>query len=126
MKEESTKVGNYFRKTDERLMQVNEDLAKCTNTQQDQKFDIDKLFSTTNSHTSRLNTAEEKIAKLLTDCVDLRETKTDLTIYHAEIKQMNETIKKTVETALTSEALTKNMIDFIHKYEPIYVQRQIS
>ena len=107
-------------------MQVNEDLAKCTNTQQDQKFDIDKLFSTTNSHTSRLNTAEEKIAKLLTDCVDLRETKTDLTIYHAEIKQMNETIKKTVEISLTSEALTKNMIDFIHKYEPIYVQRQIS
>lgn len=39
---------------------------------------------------------------------------------------MNETIDRTVVLSNATDAQTKNMIEFIYKYEPIYIQRQIS
>ena len=51
----------------------------------------------------------------------MKETKTDLSMYETEKNLMEETLDKGVRTALMAESLTKNMIDFIHKYEPIYI-----
>ena len=85
------------------------------------KFDIDKLVALTTSHSEKIDRCEKTIAKLCTDTVYLKETKTDLAKYDKEIKQIRENIDSTIKTANESYSLTKNMIEFIHKYEPIYI-----
>ena len=47
-------------------------------------------------------------------------------MYDKEIKKINADIDTTVRTANESYSLTRNMIEFIHKYEPVYIQRQIT
>ena len=61
------------------------------------------------------------IAKLQTESVTLFETKTDLSLYTQEIKKINETLDKAVKTSQNAESLTKNMVEFVYKYEPIYI-----
>ena len=61
------------------------------------------------------------MAKLTTDTVYLAETKTDLARYEKEIKKISAEIHSAVVTANESFSLTRNMIEFIHKYEPVYI-----
>ena len=60
------------------------------------------------------------------ETVRLATSKTDLKEYQKEIASLREVVDKTTRTANSSESLTQNMIEFIHKYEPIYIQRQIT
>ena len=39
------------------------------------------------------------------------------------MEQLDEDLKSTLEQAQKAESLTITMIDFIHKFEPIFVQR---
>ena len=55
------------------------------------------------------------------DTVMLAETKTDIAVYDQEIKKINTDIDVTVRTSNESYSLTRNMIEFIHKYEPVYI-----
>lgn len=74
-----------------------------------------------NAHQEKIERCEKSVAKLLTDTVHLAETKTDLDLYNKQVKEFNETIDSAVSTANDSFSLTRNMIEFIHKYEPIYI-----
>ena len=78
------------------------------------------------AHSEKIDRCEKTVARLSTDTVLLAETKTDLAVYDKEIKKINADIDTTVRTANESYSLTRNMIEFIHKYEPIYIQRQIT
>lgn len=82
-------------------------------------------MSTSQTHTEQLERGLADIAKLQTESVTLFETKTDLSLYTQEIKKINETLDKAVKTSQNAESLTKNMVEFVYKYEPIYIQRQI-
>lgn len=44
------KLQNYYRKTDEQIMKVNEEIMEFRNASLLQKFDIDKLMSAKNHH----------------------------------------------------------------------------
>ena len=57
----------------------------------------------------------------MVDTARLSETKTDLSRYIPEMKKMGDGLIKATITANNSESLTRNMIDFIHKYEPIFI-----
>ena len=78
------------------------------------------------AHSEKIDRCEKTVARLSTDTVLLAETKTDLAVYDKEIKKINADIDTTVRTANESYSLTRNMIEFIHKYEPVYIQRQIT
>ena len=90
------------------------------------KFDIDKLQAIANNSTDQLTRSLANIAKLLTDTVILGETKADLKKYEAEIARLDKSLDQTIRTSNRAESLTNNMIEFIHKYEPVFIQRQIS
>ena len=121
-----TKVAMYFRKTDEAMERTRTDLIDIKDLTSLLKFDIDKITSLQGQHEERITRNQNEINKCLLDIVKLKETKTDLSIYEKEKIEMNETLEQGLRTALMAESLTKNMIDFIHKYEPIYIQRQIT
>ena len=121
-----TKVAMYFRKTDEAMERTRTDLVEIKDLQGLMKFDIDKITSLQAQHEERITRNQNEINKCLLDIVKLKETKTDLKMYEAEKVEMNENLDRGLRTALMAESLTNNMIDFIHKYEPIYIQRQIT
>lgn len=62
----------------------------------------------------------------MTDTVLLGETKADLKTYEADLVRLDKSLDTTMRTANRAESLTNNMIEFIHNYEPVFIQRQIS
>ena len=73
------------------------------------------------AHSEKIDRCEKTVAKLSMDTVMLAETKTDIAVYDQEIKKINTDIDVTVRTSNESYSLTRNMIEFIHKYEPVYI-----
>ena len=53
----------------------------------------------------------------------LHENKANLKEYNTDIRSIKADLHAVRETALNSESLTQTMVDFIHKFEPIYIQR---
>ena len=84
------KLQNYYRKTDEQLMKVQEEMMEFRNLNMQTKFDIDKLTSAKNLHQESLDRNTKEIARLSRDSVTLFETKTDLKRYELEYKQMDD------------------------------------
>ena len=62
-----------------------------------------------------------ELGELQVEAVRLAETKTDLKEYTAEVKAINNGLNTATNTAFTAESLTRNMIEFIHKYEPVFI-----
>ena len=67
-----------------------------------------------------------EISQLFQETLRLSETKTDLKLYSEQIQSLTNGLHSVREIALNSESKTQTMIEFIYKFEPIYIQRQIT
>ena len=64
-------MANYFRKTEEKMINVVDKMDSMDNQQLTFKFDIDKLLAHSNNHGDSINRALASIAKLSVDTVHL-------------------------------------------------------
>ena len=64
MEECMTKVGMYFRRTDEQMMKTQRELQESNDMTLTLKFDIDKLLATTTTHSEKIFRCENSVAKL--------------------------------------------------------------
>ena len=56
----------------------------------------------------------------------MQESKTDYKEYKSTVDQLQEDLIAVRDKACDTESLTQTMVEFIHKFEPVYVQRQIT
>ena len=96
-------------------------MSKLENTVLNHKFAIDKLTARANTTEDALKTCQNKITSLVQESQILSETKTDQKTYCSERDDMRQTLYEVRETASNSESLTLKMVEFIYKFEPIYI-----
>ena len=61
------------------------------------------------------------ISQLFQETLRLSETKTDQVMYNKQIQSLTQGLHNVREIALNSESKTQTMIEFIYKFEPIYI-----
>jgi len=57
------------------------------------------------------------------ESASLFESKTDLEKYTKDFNYLKKCCKEALLVAENSDSLSKTMVEFIHKFEPIYIQR---
>ena len=78
-------------------------------------------MSSTMSHTKQIKEMQDQISKLFSNVHTLHENKTNLKDYNKKMEELTSGLHSVRETALNSESLTQTMVEFIHKFEPIYI-----
>lgn len=116
-----SKVYGFFSKTEDELSKVSDSLTTLKETSTVHKFDIDKLMASTTTSDQLTKRLESEINDLKKQVLVLDESKTDNKKYLEETQVLVAGLNQTRETALRSESLTQTMVEFIHKFEPIYI-----
>lgn len=122
----SETVGVHIVGCDSKLLKMADEMTKIDNMNTQYKFDIDKLQSKTTQASQQILTAQGEIMKLQQDTLKLEQTKADLKEYNKTIEEHMGMIKATEQVSNDAFSQTQTMIEFLHKFEPIYIQRQIT
>ena len=126
MDECKSKLSTHMKETNENILKMQDTLTNMERSVLQHKFDIDKLQSRTNISEELIKKSQKKITKLTQETYRLQEQKTDLKMYNKEMTDLTTELKEVKEISLEADASVKTMIDFQHKFEPIYIQRQIT
>ena len=87
------------------------------------KFDVDKVLSSNMWSEKVIKQQRQEITNMLKDIVQLQEHKVDFSEYKDKIKFLEKQLKDVLKVAHTTESSQQTVIEFIDRYEPIYVQR---
>jgi len=115
------KVQTVFRKIDEHSLKMVDQITEFRDTQLTFKFEIDKLMAISNQHEQKLERLSHESDSLQRETTRLGITKADYSEYSAEIKRQGDLVESAVKQTNETHSQTKNMIDFVYKYEPIYI-----
>ena len=85
------------------------------------KYDVDKVLSSNTWAEATIKNQREEITGILKDIVQLQEHKVNYSEYKERVKELDNQLQDVLEVAHETESSQKTVIEFIDRYEPIYV-----